>query len=130
MKLKSLSAFAVMFAVLLSSSLASAAEALKVVENENVCMVTDMHFGKKQIPVTYQGQTYYGCCENCKETLSKDAKTRSAVDPVSGKSVDKAKAVIAMRSDNSVLYFESKKTFEQYSEKQKSPAKAHDHSHH
>jgi YHS domain-containing protein len=91
-----------------------AAETLSIVENEKVCMVTDMHFPKKQIPVTHDGKTYYGCCENCKETLAKDSKARTAIDPVSGMPVDKARAVIAARADHSVVYFESKKNFDTY----------------
>ena len=91
-----------------------AKEDLKVVENEKVCMVTDMYFAKKQIPVTVESKTYYGCCENCKATLSNDAKARISVDPVSKKPVDKATAVIATRSDNSVIYFENKKNLEKY----------------
>ncbi len=94
-----------------------AAEALKVVENKKVCMVTDMYFAKPQIPVAHDGKTYYGCCPNCKETLAKDAKARQAIDPVSNKPVDKAKAVIAAREDDTVLYFESMKTFETYSKR-------------
>ncbi|RYZ75659.1 MAG: TRASH domain-containing protein [Proteobacteria bacterium] len=80
-------------------------------------MVTDMYFAKKQIPVSHDGKTYYGCCENCKETLAKDSRARSAIDPVSGKPVDKAKAVIAVKADNSVIYFENKKTFEKFAAK-------------
>ena len=106
-----LSIFSILFGTLLFFGPAQAAEALSIVENEKVCMVTDMHFPKKQIPVTHEGKTYYGCCENCKETLGKDSKARIAVDPFSGKSVDKAKAVIAVRADHSVVYFESKKNF-------------------
>lgn len=117
------------------SSSAHAAEVLKKVENEKVCMVTDMHFGKKQIPVIQNGKTYYGCCENCKETLAKEVKARTAIDPVSGKSVDKATAYIVAREDNSVLYFENEKTFKQFSSKALSkPATDHskheDHAHH
>lgn len=93
---------------------AEAAAPLTIVENEKVCMVTNMLFPRKQIPVSHDGKTYYGCCENCKETLATDAKARTAIDPVSGKSVDKAKAVIAARADHSVLYFENKKNFEAY----------------
>lgn len=92
---------------------------LTIVPNEKVCMVTDMYFGKTQIPVKHGGQTYYGCCENCKETLSKDAKARTATDPISGKSIDKAKAIIAARADNSVVYFENQKTFAKYLDSQK-----------
>jgi YHS domain-containing protein len=96
---------------------AAAAEALKKVETQNVCMVTDVHFAKKQIPIAVDGKTYYGCCEMCKKTLGTDSKVRAAIDPVTKKPVDKAKAVIAARADNSVLYFESEKTFQEYQKK-------------
>lgn len=96
---------------------AFASEKLKVVENEKVCMVTDMYFAKKQIPVNHDGKTYYGCCENCKATLANDSSARSAIDPITGKSVDKANAVIAVKADNSIIYFESKKTFEKFASK-------------
>lgn len=91
-----------------------AGESLKLVANQNVCMVTNAYFGKKQIPVTVAGKTYFGCCEGCKKTLSEDSAARTAKDPVSGKAIDKAKAVIAARADNSVIYFESKATFQEY----------------
>ncbi|UOF01343.1 TRASH domain-containing protein [Bdellovibrio reynosensis] len=97
----------------------SAAEKLQIVANEKVCMVTNMVFPRTQIPVSHQGKTYYGCCENCKKTLSEDASARVSVDPVSGKSVDKAKAVIAAKEDGTVIYFESKKTFEKFAKQGK-----------
>lgn len=93
---------------------APSAEELTLVQNDKVCMVTDMVFPRTQIPVKIQGKTYYGCCESCKGTLSKDDKSRLAIDPISGKSIDKAKAVIAARNDGSVLYFESRENFEKY----------------
>jgi YHS domain-containing protein len=90
---------------------------LKRVESKKVCMVNNQVFDKDQIPVTVEGKTYYGCCEMCKERLSKDAAARTAVDPVTGKPVDKATAVIAAMPDGKVLYFESQETYEQYSKK-------------
>lgn len=89
-------------------------EQIKIVPNDKVCMVTNMLFPRTQIPVVHNGKTYYGCCENCKKTLSEDQAARTAIDPVSGKTVDKAGAVIAARDDGSVIYFESKKTFEAF----------------
>jgi YHS domain-containing protein len=88
---------------------------LKRVETKKVCMVNNQVFDKDQIPVTVEGKTYYGCCEMCKERLSKDAAARTAVDPVTGKPVDKATAVIAAMPDGKVLYFESQETYEKYS---------------
>lgn len=92
---------------------------LKRVETKKVCMVNNAAFEKDQIPVQVSGKTYYGCCEMCKERLAKDAAARTATDPVTGKTVDKATAVIAAKEDGTVLYFESEKTLEQYEKKQK-----------
>lgn len=89
-------------------------EAWKVVPHKEVCMVTNAHFGRPQIPVEQAGKTYYGCCENCKETIKVDSAARTAKDPVTGKSVDKAKAVIAANSKGAVLYFENRANFEKY----------------
>jgi YHS domain-containing protein len=97
----------------------AAKPALKRVETKKVCMVNNQVFEKDQIPVAVQGKTYYGCCEMCKERLAKDAQARTATDPVTGKKVDKATAVIAAQPDGSVLYFESEKTLEQYEKKEK-----------
>ncbi|WP_347357694.1 hypothetical protein [Bdellovibrio sp.] len=94
---------------------ALAKESLQIVPNQKVCMVTNMVFPRDQIPVAHAGKTYYGCCENCKKTLAEDASARKAVDPVTGKAVDKATAVIAARADGSVIYFANKASFERYS---------------
>lgn len=87
---------------------------LKRVETKKVCMINNQIFEKDQIPVQVEGRTYYGCCEMCKERLANDAAARTAVDPVSGKTVDKATAVIGARPDGSVLYFESEETLEKF----------------
>ena len=55
----------------------------------------------------------------CKERLAKDVAAREAVDPVSGKKVDKATAVIGALADGSVLYFENDKNFDAYKKKLK-----------
>jgi YHS domain-containing protein len=86
----------------------------KVVPTETVCMVTEAHFAKPQIPVKVKGKTYYGCCDGCKKTLTENAAARTAVDPVSKKSVDKATATIAANSSGKVLYFENKQNFDKY----------------
>lgn len=86
----------------------------KIVPTETVCMVTEAHFSKPQIPVVVSGKTYYGCCEGCKKTLTEDKTAREAVDPVTKKTVDKATATIAANSSGKVLYFENKKNFEKY----------------
>ena len=94
------------------------AEPVQRIQPKRVCMVNDTVFDKDQIPVAVGGKTYYGCCEMCKGRLAQDASIRGATDPVSGKPVDKAKAVIGAKPDGKVLYFESEKTFAAY-QKQK-----------
>ena len=90
------------------------AQPLKRVEAKHVCMVNNTAFDKDQIPVEVGGKTYFGCCEMCKGRLAQDAGSRAAVDPVSGKTVDKATAVIGATPDGKVYYFESEKTFAEF----------------
>jgi YHS domain-containing protein len=89
-------------------------EAMEVVDSEYVCMVNDAVYDKKQVHVQVEGRDYYGCCEMCKERLAKDASLRVAIDPVSGKEVDKATAVIGADSYKRVFYFENQKNFEKF----------------
>lgn len=98
-------------ALLVTAARPALAEPLTRVEPKRVCMVNDTVFPKDQIPVVVSGKTYFGCCEMCKGRLGTDASIRSSVDPVSGKPVDKATAVIGATKDGKVLYFESEKTF-------------------
>lgn len=89
----------------------------KVDNPKRVCMVTNKAFPDDQIAVEVEGKTYYGCCEMCKGRLTSDAKLRSAVDPVSGKTIDKADAVIAADSKGKVFYFESDDNLAAYNAK-------------
>lgn len=81
--------------------------ALVQVETKYVCMINNQRFDKEQIAVEVEGQTYFGCCEMCKDKLKKDKASRWAVDPVSGKKVDKAKAVIGVNAEGKAFYFEN-----------------------
>lgn len=76
-----------------------------------VCMVNNHFMGRPQIPVEVDGRTYYGCCEMCEGRLRSDSASRSAIDPVSGNTVDKATALIARTADGRTFYFESERTF-------------------
>ena len=98
---------------------APASEDMEVVDAEFVCMVNDAVYDKKQVHVQVEGKDYYGCCEMCKERLAKDAALRVAIDPVSGKEVDKATAVIGADSYKRVFYFESQKNFEKFKQEAK-----------
>ncbi len=83
------------------------AAALRQVDPRFVCMVNNSLFDSPQIPVEVGGQTYFGCCPMCKERLATDAEARQAMDPVSGRMVDKAAAVIGVLPTGAVVYFES-----------------------
>jgi YHS domain-containing protein len=50
----------------------------------------------------------------CKEKLRSNAKSRVAIDPVSGKEVDKATAVIGASPDGKVFYFENLDNLKQF----------------
>ena len=80
---------------------------LTLVDPQTVCMINEQAMGKDQIPVEVDGKIYYGCCEMCKKALAENASKRAAIDPVSGKKVDKATAVIAAQQDGRVFYFEN-----------------------
>lgn len=108
----------------------------KIVPTETVCMVTEAHFSRPQIPVKVGGKTYYGCCDGCKKTLTQNKSAREAIDPLTKKVVDKATATIAANRMGRVMYFESKENFEKYmktSTSNKGAVKStssSDHSHH
>lgn len=106
----------ILITIISGFSIAANAEtgALKKVEPEYVCMINNKLFDKAQIPVTVGGKTYYGCCPMCKEKLEKSAEARSALDPVSKKSVDKATAIIGAEADGTVHYFENEKNLKSF----------------
>ena len=86
----------------------------KVSKPSQVCMVNDRFMSVEQIPVEVEGKTYYGCCAMCKERLAKDKAVRAAKDPVSGATVDKARAVMARTPSGEIVYFENDKNLETY----------------
>ncbi len=102
---------------------ANAAETLKQVESQYVCMINNKLFDSPQIPVEVDGKTYYGCCPMCKEKLEKSEQARIAADPVSGKTVDKATAIIGAKADGTVYYFENEESLKKYSGHKHSDAK-------
>ena len=88
------------------------------VEPSKVCMVNNRAFDKDQIPVQVDGKTYYGCCEMCKKALADREDARMSTDPLSGKQVDKAKAVIGAKADGTTLYFKNEQNLEKYNASQ------------
>jgi len=90
-----------------------------LVEAKRVCMINNKAFDKDQIPVSIDGRTYYGCCDMCKKKLEEGATSRTAVDPVSGETVDKARAIIGATKDGGVLYFQSEENFRKFNTRKK-----------
>ena len=87
---------------------------VQFVAPQTVCMANNRYMGEDQTAVVVEGKTYYGCCPMCEQRLRDDPEVRAAKDPVTGKPVDKATAVIGKLSTGRVLYFESEKTFAAY----------------
>lgn len=96
------------------SSLAFA-EALTKVEAKRICMMNNAAFPNDQIPTVVEGKTYYGCCPMCAGKLKSDPALRKAVDPVSGKEVDKALAVVGVDSKGKAHYFENESNLKKFS---------------
>ncbi|AZB10343.1 hypothetical protein EG344_16690 [Chryseobacterium sp. G0162] len=85
------------------------------VPSETVCMVNNAYMGKKQIEVPHNGKMYYGCCEMCVKRIPSDKTAREAIDPYTGKTVDKADAYIVMISDEGeVAYFENEENYKKF----------------
>lgn len=87
---------------------------VRAVESKRVCMINNRLMNEDQIPVTVGDKTYFGCCPMCKERLENDQKSRTATDPISGRQVDKALAVIGARPSGQVVYFESLENLKAY----------------
>lgn len=84
-----------------------------------VCMVNNAYMGKTQIPVPVNGKTYYGCCQGCVDKLNNEESARTAIDPFSGKKVDKSEAyIILMNKEGTVAYFESEANYMAYIKKE------------
>ncbi|WP_118195170.1 hypothetical protein [Albibacterium indicum] len=82
------------------------------VPNDYVCMVNDAYMGRLQFEVPFEGKTYYGCCDMCKERIPKDESVRYAIDPFSKNKVDKAEAYIVLIGKNGeVVYFENEENY-------------------
>ncbi len=86
----------------------------RVTDSSQVCMVNDQFMGKPQIPVEVQGRTYYGCCAMCKDKLNNQPESGTALDPVTGETVDKSTAVIVQDGAGKVLYFASEATLQRF----------------
>lgn len=90
------------------------AKVVLIAQPELICMANDQYLGKPQQSLELEGRTYFGCCATCKERLQKNAALRSAADPITGRAIDKAAAVLGMTAKGDILYFESAATLARY----------------
>lgn len=114
---------ALALAVVSPFAAASDEDAVETVDAAYVCMVNDAAYDHEQVRVDIDGKAYYGCCEMCKARLAKEESLRSAVDPVSGKEVDKATAVIGADAYKRVYYFENEENLKKFNESAKKAKK-------
>jgi YHS domain-containing protein len=92
--MKKVTVYSAVLACSLAASIALGANG-NVDKREYVCMMQDMVLTKPGIAIEYEGKTYYGCCDMCKEKIkNQPQKYTRATDVVSGKQVDKATAFI------------------------------------
>lgn len=96
------------------SASASTSALTRVDDRSTVCMVNDQYMASPQIAVPVAGKTYFGCCAMCKQKLESNESARTAKDPVSGRVVDKATAVIARNASGRVFYFEDEANMAKY----------------
>ena len=87
---------------------------VRVADRKKVCMVNNQYMGRDQIRIVVEGKEYFGCCPMCEGKLRDDARARTANDPLTGKPVDKALAVIAKTGSGSVLYFENEQNLARF----------------
>lgn len=104
--MKKVMVYSVVLACALAASIALGANG-NIDKREYVCMMQDMVLTKPGIAIQYEGKTYYGCCDMCKDKIkNQPQKYTRATDAVSGKQVDKATAFI-YGLDGDAYYFTS-----------------------
>lgn len=86
---------------------ASSGEKLKQVNAKYVCFINKKHFDKPQKEVVIDGRKYYGCCEDCIKQLTDDPASRVAIDPINGREIDKAGAVVGIDKAGNVYFFQN-----------------------
>jgi YHS domain-containing protein len=82
-----------------------------------ICMIRGDVKDKDTYMIRVAGKAYFGCCQKCLTKLRNNLNNvQYASDPVTGKMVNKADAVIKLNPDNArkVLFFESQETYDRY----------------
>lgn len=103
-----------MAAMLVPVLAAASGEKVKQVDPKYVCFINKKHFDKPQTEVVVNGKKYYGCCQNCVKQLTADPKARLTTDPVSGKEIDKADAVVGVDKAGNVYFFQNAENLKKF----------------
>lgn len=85
-----------------------------VVPDSLVCMSDNSIKSKTTGSISFEGKTYMGCCSECRLKLfNNENNVQFAVDPFSGKKVNKSDAIVYADPVNigKVLYFESDENY-------------------
>lgn len=84
---------------------------MRRVNHDEVNMVTNRLEKNKQDAIKIDGKTYYGSGEGYALTLQKNHSLTHAVDPYTGKKIDKAEAHIFADAAGNAYYFESAESY-------------------
>jgi YHS domain-containing protein len=99
---------------LVSLPILAASDELKPVSPKHICFINKTRFDRTLKSVVVDGKTYYACCDDCVAKLKEDPEARVAIDPVSGKEVDKAAAVIGVDKNGKVYFFENRENMKRF----------------
>ncbi len=110
-----------------ANAVENSGQSLTKVESKYVCMINNALFDKVQIPVIIDDKTYYGCCPMCKAKLEGSVQARTATDPISGETVDKATAIIGAEASGAIHYFESEENLKKFGGNKKDGHSDHNH---
>lgn len=86
------------------------------IASSHTCMGSNQAQEKAQNYAIIDGRPYYGCTDMCIANLRQNPGFRYGLDPVSGKKVDKARAIVGTRKNGQLLYFEKEENFLSYME--------------
>ena len=86
------------------------------IASSHTCMGSNQAQEKAQNYAIVDDKRYYGCTDMCIANLKQNWGFRYGLDPVSGKRVDKATALVGARKNGQLLYFETEENFLAYRE--------------
>ena len=87
---------------------------MKRVKTDEINMVTNRYTTELQSRVILGGKVYYTLGESYAWTMQQNPSIRFAKDPLTGKTIDKADAIIYIDADGRALYFESEGTYKKF----------------